>query len=51
MKGYYNFVNDAITGGYVELVHFPSEEMHADFLTKNLIQALPSHHLEAIWSH
>ena len=48
MKRYYHFVNDVISEGSVELVRFSSEEMHADFLTKNLFQALLDHHLTAI---
>ena len=48
MKRYYNFVNDVLTAGSVDLVRFPSEEMHADFLTKNLFQALLNDHLTAI---
>ena len=48
MKRYYHFVNDVISEGSVELIRFSSEEMHADFLTKNLFQALLDHHLTAI---
>ena len=48
MKRYYHFVNDVISEGSVELVRFSSAEMHADFLTKNLFQALLDHHLTAI---
>lgn len=48
MRRYYHFVNDVITDGHVELVRVPSEEMHADFLTKNLSQAPFNHHLTAL---
>ena len=48
MRRYYHFVNDVISDGSVELIRFSSEEMHADFLTKNLFQALLYHHLQAI---
>ena len=48
MRRYYNFVNDAITEGYVELIQYASKDMHADFLTKNLFQASLYLHLDAI---
>ena len=48
MRRYYHFVNDVITDGHVELGRVPSEEMHADFLTKNLSQAQLNHHLTAL---